>query len=117
MHPDIESAAKQYDEEKQTGTSRVAMASILWDDFTETYRRIKNIYINRANDYFDDIDLPFLTYGIDSNHSRHHNSLYHYLRAIDNFTQLNQLVDLYDSINSRQNHASTGVRMVGFTAY
>lgn len=107
FHPTIEAAAKQFNEEKLKGTSRVAMASILWDGYTETYRRIKNIYNNRFDDYFDDLTFPFLTYGIDNINSRHHQSLYHYLRAIDDQVQMNQLVELYDSIKSRELYATS----------
>ena len=102
FHPTIELAAKQYDSEMQKGTSRVAIASILWDEYIAVYRRIKNIYNNRVDDYFDDSDFPYLVYGIDSQHSRHHNSLFYYLKSIDDWTQMNRLVDIYDSIKSRK---------------
>lgn len=103
FYPSISKAAEHLDKEIQKGVSRVSIASIKWDGHTELYRKIKKLYDNNYDAYFDDLEKPYLTYGYDSTKVRRYDTLYIYLKENCDFEDMNRLVEYHDAVKSRLN--------------
>ncbi len=98
----ISEAAEQLDKEMRKGTCSAGLASIRWANSYDIYKVFKKKHDLRCMHYFDDLDFPYLVYGIDMQNVRQADSLYHHLLAMRDYESMNYLVDAYDAIQARK---------------